>query len=408
MCPAHGCAARGAAHLLMVGERGFEPPAPASRRQCSTRLSYSPTDTRGPMRGRRGRASIGRGRSGVQAALRRDAADRVAASGRRALVTVIVFWSIGVTRMVAAPPGPLAVSWSPSRLQSPLPPSAAMKRPSAVNSKALAQSPLVGPAADQIGLVEPGAAGGAAVVRGVGGRRPRRWRRRRGRAAVGWGAHLLHGEARPRSAPAPRCPRSCPTQAGTETPPRLPQRFAGRAPESATSALTCLRYRWLPKVPVTKVRRDRDEEGDLAEPRARPRRSRRAATKAERHDREPQPHLAVGEPEEAGEAGRPVPADRRFSSRPSAASAPRYQSAFGPIAAASRSSSGSGRRGRRGRGRRRGGAGGVGAAGPAAARAARAGGSSGAAPLSVRSSRAEPVQVRLAGRRRRRRSSGGS
>ena len=31
---------------LMVGERGFEPPAPASRRQCSTRLSYSPTGTR--------------------------------------------------------------------------------------------------------------------------------------------------------------------------------------------------------------------------------------------------------------------------------------------------------------------------------------------------------------------------
>ena len=29
----------------MVGERGFEPPAPASRRQCSTRLSYSPTDS---------------------------------------------------------------------------------------------------------------------------------------------------------------------------------------------------------------------------------------------------------------------------------------------------------------------------------------------------------------------------
>ena len=27
----------------VVGERGFEPPAPASRRQCSTRLSYSPT-----------------------------------------------------------------------------------------------------------------------------------------------------------------------------------------------------------------------------------------------------------------------------------------------------------------------------------------------------------------------------
>ena len=30
----------------MVGERGFEPPAPASRRQCSTRLSYSPTEYR--------------------------------------------------------------------------------------------------------------------------------------------------------------------------------------------------------------------------------------------------------------------------------------------------------------------------------------------------------------------------
>ena len=33
-------------HNMMVGERGFEPPAPASRRQCSTRLSYSPTGTR--------------------------------------------------------------------------------------------------------------------------------------------------------------------------------------------------------------------------------------------------------------------------------------------------------------------------------------------------------------------------
>ena len=33
----------GAGHEKMVGERGFEPPAPASRRQCSTRLSYSPT-----------------------------------------------------------------------------------------------------------------------------------------------------------------------------------------------------------------------------------------------------------------------------------------------------------------------------------------------------------------------------
>ena len=27
----------------LVGERGFEPPAPASRRQCSTKLSYTPT-----------------------------------------------------------------------------------------------------------------------------------------------------------------------------------------------------------------------------------------------------------------------------------------------------------------------------------------------------------------------------
>src|SRR5215472_2557897 len=28
----------------MVGVRGFEPPAPASRKQCSTRLSYTPAD----------------------------------------------------------------------------------------------------------------------------------------------------------------------------------------------------------------------------------------------------------------------------------------------------------------------------------------------------------------------------
>jgi len=27
----------------LVGVRGFEPPAPASRRRCSTRLSYTPT-----------------------------------------------------------------------------------------------------------------------------------------------------------------------------------------------------------------------------------------------------------------------------------------------------------------------------------------------------------------------------
>ncbi len=29
-------------NLVMVGVRGFEPPAPASRRQCSTKLSYTP------------------------------------------------------------------------------------------------------------------------------------------------------------------------------------------------------------------------------------------------------------------------------------------------------------------------------------------------------------------------------
>ncbi len=32
--------------LNLVGVRGFEPPAPASRRQCSTRLSYTPTKPR--------------------------------------------------------------------------------------------------------------------------------------------------------------------------------------------------------------------------------------------------------------------------------------------------------------------------------------------------------------------------
>ena len=30
----------------LVGVRGFEPPAPASRTQCSTRLSYTPTEAR--------------------------------------------------------------------------------------------------------------------------------------------------------------------------------------------------------------------------------------------------------------------------------------------------------------------------------------------------------------------------
>ena len=30
----------------LVGVRGFEPPAPASRTQCSTRLSYTPAKVR--------------------------------------------------------------------------------------------------------------------------------------------------------------------------------------------------------------------------------------------------------------------------------------------------------------------------------------------------------------------------
>jgi hypothetical protein len=37
------CRSRSKCLKTLVGERGFEPPAPASRRQCSTRLSYSPT-----------------------------------------------------------------------------------------------------------------------------------------------------------------------------------------------------------------------------------------------------------------------------------------------------------------------------------------------------------------------------
>src|ERR1700712_5176208 len=32
------------AWTILVGVRGFEPPAPASRTQCSTRLSYTPTE----------------------------------------------------------------------------------------------------------------------------------------------------------------------------------------------------------------------------------------------------------------------------------------------------------------------------------------------------------------------------
>ncbi len=30
----------------LVGVRGFEPPTPASRKQCSTKLSYTPNDVR--------------------------------------------------------------------------------------------------------------------------------------------------------------------------------------------------------------------------------------------------------------------------------------------------------------------------------------------------------------------------
>ena len=43
----------------MVGVRGFEPPAPASRTQCSTRLSYTPTHENGAMNP--GRELLGEG-----------------------------------------------------------------------------------------------------------------------------------------------------------------------------------------------------------------------------------------------------------------------------------------------------------------------------------------------------------
>ena len=40
---AHGSSGFGElTNWVMVGVRGFEPPAPASRKQCSTRLSYTP------------------------------------------------------------------------------------------------------------------------------------------------------------------------------------------------------------------------------------------------------------------------------------------------------------------------------------------------------------------------------
>ena len=64
---ARGPRRRADAHGKMVGERGFEPPAPASRRQCSTRLSYSPTGC--PAQGRPGDRwrSISEGARGAQA-----------------------------------------------------------------------------------------------------------------------------------------------------------------------------------------------------------------------------------------------------------------------------------------------------------------------------------------------------
>jgi hypothetical protein len=52
---------------IMVGERGFEPPAPASRRQCSTRLSYSPTDRSPLQAGARQERAYKGGSAGWQA-----------------------------------------------------------------------------------------------------------------------------------------------------------------------------------------------------------------------------------------------------------------------------------------------------------------------------------------------------
>src|SRR3546814_12975917 len=42
VCGCRPCLNRCQVFGFLVGERGFEPPAPASRRQCSTRLRYSP------------------------------------------------------------------------------------------------------------------------------------------------------------------------------------------------------------------------------------------------------------------------------------------------------------------------------------------------------------------------------
>src|SRR5262245_61606603 len=68
----------------MVGVRGFEPPAPASRTQCSTRLSYTPTHETGQL------APVGnfwaRGyiqRLQARGKPRRDGGPRVAWSNRK-------------------------------------------------------------------------------------------------------------------------------------------------------------------------------------------------------------------------------------------------------------------------------------------------------------------------------------
>ena len=42
-CPTTTVFLGGKSLISLVGVRGFEPPAPASRTQCSTRLSYTPT-----------------------------------------------------------------------------------------------------------------------------------------------------------------------------------------------------------------------------------------------------------------------------------------------------------------------------------------------------------------------------
>ena len=66
----------------MVGERGFEPPAPASRRQCSTRLSYSPTEAGPAARKRTGTGSRGSIGTGSEQFKRRSPAAAIYFVGR--------------------------------------------------------------------------------------------------------------------------------------------------------------------------------------------------------------------------------------------------------------------------------------------------------------------------------------